>query len=143
METVWIVDSEHWPRAYLRAELIERGFEATGFVNLREALRVLKTASTERPRVMVIDLRAQLFDEHDLDELANTGIPVIAIVGAVELNHPLIGQLRSEMKLKRPVSLGRVAETVARVVSNLQDSQPKPGEFPQRVTERPSTRPRF
>src|SRR5689334_9573424 len=35
---VWIVDAEHWPRAYLRAELIERGYDAVGFVGVREAL---------------------------------------------------------------------------------------------------------
>src|SRR5215471_17474158 len=27
---VWIIDAEQWPRALLRAELIERGFDAVG-----------------------------------------------------------------------------------------------------------------
>ena len=35
---LWVIDSEQWPRAYLRAELIERGYDAYGFMTVSDAL---------------------------------------------------------------------------------------------------------
>ena len=35
---VWVIDSEQWPRACLRAELIERGYDAYGFISIGDAL---------------------------------------------------------------------------------------------------------
>ena len=34
---VWIIDWEQWPRANLRALLLDRGFDAIGFRELEEA----------------------------------------------------------------------------------------------------------
>ena len=33
---VWIIDVDQWPRAMLRAELIERGYDAVGYVTVRK-----------------------------------------------------------------------------------------------------------
>jgi hypothetical protein len=56
---VWIVASDHW-RAYLCAELIERGYDAVGFVTLQDVLcpgaeaphrwRLRTDANTRKPR---------------------------------------------------------------------------------------------
>ena len=43
---VWIVDADHWPRAELRALLIERGYDAIGFESLVDA--VLRAAAAGR-----------------------------------------------------------------------------------------------
>ena len=36
MPVIWIIDAEQWPRALLRAELIERGYDAVGYVTVRD-----------------------------------------------------------------------------------------------------------
>ena len=64
---IWIVDAEHWPRAGLRAELIERGYDAIGFPTLRDA--VLGLRHIRRPALMVIDLQGQDLGGGDLDQL--------------------------------------------------------------------------
>src|SRR5438105_15757625 len=51
---IWIIDADHWPRALLRAELIERGYDAVGFVTDDDAVRVIPQ---RRPDVIVVELR--------------------------------------------------------------------------------------
>jgi hypothetical protein len=53
---VWIVSAEHWPRAMLRAELIERGFDAIGYVSVVDALLVSCHPTVEKPAVVILDL---------------------------------------------------------------------------------------
>ena len=60
---IWIVGADHWPRALLRAELIERGYDATGFVTLEEAVRRLMLPPARRPALLVLDRRDQVVDE--------------------------------------------------------------------------------
>ena len=51
---VWIVSADQWPRAYLRAELIERGYDAVGFVTMKDALIRLMLARSRRPALLVV-----------------------------------------------------------------------------------------
>ena len=46
---IWIVGADHWPRALLRAELIERGYDATGFPTLEDAVTRLMLTRARRP----------------------------------------------------------------------------------------------
>ncbi|HVV49056.1 MAG TPA: hypothetical protein VHO06_05320 [Polyangia bacterium] len=108
---IWIVDAEHWPRAYLRAELIERGFDAVGFVAVDDALAAL-ALGRPRPRLAVVDLRGQPSDPRRLAPLLRFGFPVVAVGGAAEWaaarHHPWAAFLR------RPLTIGAVADEVER-----------------------------
>jgi hypothetical protein len=67
---IWIVDCEHWPRAALRAELIERGYSATGYICLAESLAKLHAAPTQaKPRAIVLELRGQEITWESLQKL--------------------------------------------------------------------------
>lgn len=113
---VWVVDSEHWPRAYLRAELIERGYDAEGIVTLRELLARL-ALSPERPALVVIDLRGQELKERGLATLLDAGFPVLAIGGLTEWNDERLPTRRWARFLRRPVTIGEVADEVDRLLS--------------------------
>jgi len=45
---LWVIDSEQ-PRALLRAELIERGYDPYGFITISDALDSLSRASSSKP----------------------------------------------------------------------------------------------
>ena len=64
--SVWIIDDQQWPRAALRAELLERGYEAVGFRRVLHALARLEEADVARPAVVVLELRGQPRREHGL-----------------------------------------------------------------------------
>ena len=103
MKTIWIIDSEHWPRALLRAELIERGFDAVGYVNVADA------SPTRVPDVIVVDLRHVTRDE--VARLFVFGVPVIGIAGMPEPEW--LHEFEWGALLRRPISIGEIAETVA------------------------------
>jgi DNA-binding NtrC family response regulator len=114
--TVWIIDSEHWPRACLGAELIERGFSAIGYVELDRALATLRRSKTSPPVVIVVELREQEVTRDKLDQLAKPGIPIIAIGGASERADPLVQEFGWSAFFLRPVTLGRIADAVESLV---------------------------
>ena len=61
---IWIIDNEQWPRAYLRAELIERGYEALGFEKLSHGLSELNRAVMKKPQIIVLELKGQRITRH-------------------------------------------------------------------------------
>jgi hypothetical protein len=113
---VWIVDADQWPRACLRAELIERGYDAIGFVTLRHAAAALAMggAGDPHPRVIVVDLTGQTRRATVLAALARTGARLIATGGAVELAEPELAAIPWAAVLPRPVTLGALADAVER-----------------------------
>jgi hypothetical protein len=114
---VWIIDSEHWPRACLRAELIERGLDAVGYLDLEEPLALLLSPSSTKPQAIVLELRGQDAAADSLVRLAGIGIPVLALGGALEFSNISIGNLPWAAILRRPVTLGQVADQVQRLLS--------------------------
>ena len=46
---IWIISNQHWPRAFLRAELMERGYEVDSFEGMPQALSALEDCRTGRP----------------------------------------------------------------------------------------------
>lgn len=110
-----MISKEQWPRAYLRAELIERGFDGVGYVTLAQALAALYDPRKEKPRVIVFDLRAQTFKRNEVQTLAVCGIPVILLGGAVELNEEFVQAWPWAAVLKRPFTIGQVADMVERL----------------------------
>jgi FixJ family two-component response regulator len=114
---IWIVDSEHWPRAALRAELIERGYLAVGYVSLSESLAKLRAAAAQaRPRSIILELRGQELTRESLQELERSSIPTIILGGIVEMNDPTIQDVKWTAALKRPVRLGEIADMIERTV---------------------------
>ena len=113
---VWIVDSDHWPRASLRAELIERGHDAEGFVTLTELLVRLALAPI-RPALVVIDLQGQSWNDRQLERLVGPDFPVIAIGGATEWGNDRLRTRGWTRFLRRPLTLGAVADEVDRLLA--------------------------
>lgn len=108
MPVVWIIDVEQWPRAMLRAELIERGFDAVGWFTAGDAIEALPTRP---PDVIVVDLRGQPL--RLVARLRDIGVPVVVVGGIPEINDLPEGGWAAVMR--RPVSLGEIADRVGEV----------------------------
>ena len=108
------MSADQWPRAYLRAELIERGYDAVGFVTMKDALLRLMLARTRRPALLVADLHGQEVNEKMGATLFREHVPLLIVTDAGhredERLGPVIGTLR------RPLTIGAIAETVDRLM---------------------------
>lgn len=113
---LWIIDSEQWPRACLRAELIERGYNPYGYITIADALDELAQGRSERPEAIVLELRSQDITRARIDALLKLGIPTILLGGTLELNDPDIQPHSWKVVFKRPFSLGQVADTIQLMV---------------------------
>ena|SRR5260370_39896388 len=102
---VWIIDPDQWPRAMLRAELIERGIDAVGYLRLAEALAHL---GARFPDLIVVDVREMTREE--IADLFKVGVPVIGIVGIPE--PPWLAEFKWAVLLRRPVSIGEIAAVI-------------------------------
>jgi FixJ family two-component response regulator len=107
---VWIIDADQWPRAMLRAELIERGCDAVGYITVRDAI---DSYPMRKPDVIVVDLRGQPMPL--VERLLGIGVPIVIVGGALELNDLPKGAWSAV--LHRPVSLGEIAEKVVTLTS--------------------------
>jgi hypothetical protein len=116
VQPIWIVGADHWPRALLRAELIERGYDATGFVTLEDAVRRLVLAPAGPPALLVLDRRDQVVDERTAALLARRRVPMIVVADIAHAGGEAIGDVVAT--LRRPVTIGDVADAVDRVVDN-------------------------
>ena len=114
---LWVIDSEQWPRACLRAELIERGFNPYGFITIRHALNSLsRRPAPPKPQLVILELREQNLAPELIEAVRNLGIPTIVLGGSLEFNEPVIQQHKWEAVLKRPVSLGKIADVVETMI---------------------------
>ena len=116
---LWIVSSDHGARISRRAELIERGYEATGFVTIKDALiRLvgLAVARAPRPALIVCDLHEQGLDEKLAAALFRAGVPVVALAGVPEAEDETVRALPWAVFLRRPITIGTIADTVERLV---------------------------
>ena len=107
---IWIIDAEHWPRALLRAELIERGYDAAGYETVRDAIDALPW---RRPDAIVVDLRGQPIPL--VERLLKLHVPLVIVGGTPEINDLPEGGWAAVMR--RPVSLGDIADRLATLVS--------------------------
>jgi FixJ family two-component response regulator len=113
---VWVVDADHWPRAELRALLIERGYDAMGIETLADAVLRARLPGAALPAAIVVDLAAQDAGEALVAALFATHVPVIAIGGALEWEQPSGHGGGWAAFLRRPVTLGDIADAVARAL---------------------------
>jgi DNA-binding response OmpR family regulator len=112
---VWIVDADQWPRAYLRAELIERGYDAIGFTTLEAMLERLARRAVDPPRVVVVSVEGQAVTPPRLAVLARHPTKVVLTGGAAALAAPPLRDASADRVLPRPVSLGELADAVERL----------------------------
>jgi DNA-binding NtrC family response regulator len=114
---VWIVDQEHWPRAFLRAEFIERGHDARGFESLADALVTLLMKRNIRPGILIIDLARQPFDPAKLSAFRQRGWQVMGIGGSVESGTEVAARFPWAAFVSRPITLGAIADLVDRLAT--------------------------
>jgi hypothetical protein len=114
---LWVIDSEQWPRVCLRAELIERGYDPYGFITIRDALDSLsKLPPAPKPELIVLELRGQQLTAQLIEAVRDLRIPTIVLCGVAELNEPLVQAEQWQVVLKRPVTLGKVADAVENII---------------------------
>jgi len=124
-DRIWIIGCDWWPRAYLRAELIERGHDAVGFITIRDAVITLTLGRARPPALLVCDLHGQALDRALARGLFQAGAPIIAIAGNVEADDGWIRGLPWAAFLRRPITIGAVADLVGRLTL---PAAPSPGE---------------
>jgi DNA-binding NtrC family response regulator len=101
---VWIIDPDQWPRAMLRAELIERGLDAVGYLRPADALAHL---GARFPDLIVIDLRDATREA--VAQLFQLGVPVIG-VAAGKPEPEWLNAYKWGALLRRPISIGEIAD---------------------------------
>ena len=113
---VWVIGADHWPRAVLRAELIERGYHAVGFSAVGDAATRLVLARAPAPALIVLDLQQQQIDARLLDLVFRPAIPLVAVAGATEASDQALRRRGWAAFLQRPITLGAIADTVERLL---------------------------
>jgi hypothetical protein len=116
---VWLIAAERGPRSALRAELIERGYDAVGFETLRDAVLTGRLPGARKPAVVTIDLHDQLAEAALLDALFAFGAPIVAVAGAAETSDPHLRARPWASWLRRPITLGAIADTVCDLARGL------------------------
>src|SRR5262245_50313838 len=114
---VWVVDSEQWPRACLRAELIERGYDPYGFITIDDALESLSRSASPKPAALILELRGQDLANRQVELILHLGVRTILLGGNMELSDPLVQNRQWDVILKRPCSLGDIADAVEKITS--------------------------
>jgi hypothetical protein len=120
---IWIIDRQQWLRAYLRAEFIERGFEAIGFAKISEVITALNDPNYLKPRLIILELCDLSFTRDEFDALARAGIPMIALGGAVELNEELVRNFKWAKVMRRPFTIGNVADVIEEILGRIAATQ--------------------
>jgi hypothetical protein len=103
----------------LRAELLERGYDAVGFAEVKRALSALRNRRLILPDLIVLELRGQGVTRKGLGMLMAGEAAVIVIGGAQELNDPVVKEFTFAAIMKRPVTLGKIADVIDKLAANL------------------------
>ena len=117
---IWIVSAEQWPRAYLRAELIERGYDAVGFVAMKDAIIRLMLARSRTPALLVVDLHGQdvqhmqQMNEKMRATLIREHVPLLVVADGAHRDDGRLGP--TVRTLRRPITIGAIADTVDRLM---------------------------
>lgn len=118
------MSADQWPRAYLRAELIERGYDAVGFVTMKDALIRLMLARSRRPALMVVDLHGQDLNEKVRAMLFREGVAMLAIADAGSGEDERLGPVVAT--LRRPLTIGAIANAIDRLMGRASADLPSP-----------------
>jgi DNA-binding response OmpR family regulator len=112
---IWIVDCEQWPRALIRAELIERGYDAIGFETIKDAVTSLPWKRA--PQLLILEFRGQILYGADLEPFVRLKIPMIALVSSVESYEQSFAAYPWAAVLDRPVTIGEICNEVQRLLN--------------------------
>jgi DNA-binding NtrC family response regulator len=122
-ERLWVIDADHWPRAFILAELTERGYDVTGFETVRAAVVRLLMVPADRPMLVLVDLHEQMADQKALDSLSRQALPTVAIAAATAAAEGALGGRAWAALLRRPLTIGAVVEVIARILSERERSR--------------------
>jgi hypothetical protein len=123
---ILLVMPEHWPRALLRAELIERGYDVVGTPDLPAALLPRPVEKDRGPvRVIVIDQDVLVEPQSRLLDLLVSRHPNARLV--------LLSRAQLEMPpgawdqiVRRPALIGEIASSIEQALSAAGDQPPSP-----------------
>ena len=113
---ILLVLPDHWPRSLLRAELIERGYDAVGAPDLRTAFRFSSLGEPRGPvRLVVLDEAALDGDEHRVLDLvlSEHGRPPVLLLARPLREPPVAPWTRV---VRRPFALGDLVAIVEEMV---------------------------
>jgi len=113
---ILLVLPDHWARALLRAELIERGYDTVGAPDLRTAFRFPSLGEPRGPvRLVVLDEAALDGDEHRVLDLvlSEHGRPPVLLL-ARAFQEPSPGPWARVVR--RPFALGELVAIVEKMV---------------------------
>jgi hypothetical protein len=113
---IWIISNQQWPRAFLRGELIERGYDAIGFEEPGQVLAAFGDKRTTKPRLVILDLRQSPATRIQLQNLAHKEIATIVLAGNVELEGKLFKDFAWKTVLKTPFTIGQVCSLVEKMI---------------------------
>jgi hypothetical protein len=114
---ILLVMPEHWPRALLRAELIERGYDVVGTPDLPAALLSRPVEKDRGPvRVIVVDQDVLVEPQSRLLDLLASRHPNarLVLLGRAQLETPP-GDW--DQILRRPALIGEIASAVEQAVT--------------------------
>jgi hypothetical protein len=111
-----LLAAEWQPRALLRAQLIEEGFEVLATDTWIEMRRLLRPAS--RPLLAIVDLQGLPDPDRVLNDLATIMNPSrVLVLTAIGTVLPDQIQARGFRIARRPIAIGSVVAAVARAIS--------------------------
>ncbi|MBI4471906.1 MAG: hypothetical protein HY646_04500 [Acidobacteria bacterium] len=96
--------------------MIERGYDPYGFIRVTDALDSLAGGSSPKPAAIVLELRGQELTNELIESIRNLAVPTFLLGGSAELNQSVIRKHSWDMVVKRPFSLGHLADLIERVV---------------------------
>ena len=112
-----LLASEWQPRAMLRAQLIEEGFDVVATDRWFELRRLLRPAS--RPRLVIVDLLGLPDPDRVLNDLAIIMKPrCVLVVTAAGTVLPDQIETRGFLVVSRPVPIGGIVAAAAQAIRN-------------------------
>ena len=115
---VWVIDADHWPRALLVGELAERGYDAYGFADIAGALVALHARGRKAPALAVIELAGTDAEQADLRQLAARDVRLVGLSNARSARSPLARELPWSALIRRPCTIGEVADRVESLLAS-------------------------
>jgi hypothetical protein len=117
---VLVLLADQWPRALLRAELIEAGYDAVGARTVREGRALLEGGKEQGPvRLVVVDESVLRAGEASLAQLTSLE-PGVALL----LLAPAAGQIPEghwTLVLHRPIGIAEIVATVRAMVPQVEE----------------------
>jgi len=123
---ILLVMPEHWPRALLRAELIERGYDVVGAPDLASALLCRPVEMDRGPvRLILIDQDALVEPQSRLFDLlvSRHPQPRLVLLARAQMQTPP-GNWHTVVR--KPALIGEIASALEQVLSAVEEERQPP-----------------